>query len=158
MVAIPRILERRQMNRAILTVCAAAALVLAIAACTPDRITRGHHLDQQDIDRVQVGVTTQQQVTDILGSPSSVATFQQHSDTWYYISKQSERYTELDEETVAQQVVAIDFDETGRVANLRQYDMGDAQQVAYVKRETPTQGAKLGFFEQLLGNLIPGQQ
>lgn len=145
------------MNRIFLT---ATALVLALsaAACTPDRITRGHHLDQQDIDKVQVGITTQQQLVDILGSPSSVATFEQRSDTWYYISKQSERYTELDESTVAQQVVAIDFDESGRVANLRQYDLGDAQDVAYVDRETPTQGDKLGFFEQLFGNLIPGQQ
>ncbi len=44
-------------------------------ACAPTKITRGHHLEPADIERINVGVTTQQQVVQLLGSPSSIATF-----------------------------------------------------------------------------------
>ncbi|WP_417513431.1 outer membrane protein assembly factor BamE [Minwuia sp.] len=130
--------------------------VLTAQACTPTKITRGHHLEPEDLARIQPGVTTQQQVSDILGSPSSVATFKSHADIWYYISKKSERYTELDESTVDQQVVAITFDPQGRVEEMKNYNLDDARDISYVSRETPTQGAKLGFFEQLFNSLLGG--
>lgn len=152
-----RVSERSEMKRSIITACTAAALAFSIAACTPDKITRGHHLNPEDVAKIQVGVTTQHQVSDLLGSPSSVATFEERSDTWYYISKLTERYTELDENTVDQQVVAIDFDQHGRVANLRRYGLDDAEDITFVARTTPTQGDKLGFFEQIIGNMIPSR-
>lgn len=147
------------MTRPLLLLVALLSLGLA-QACTPTKITRGHHLDPEDIQRISVGVTTQQQVTQILGSPSSVATFKQNADTWYYISKKTEQITELDESTVSQQVVAITFDAEGRVSELKDYSLNDARDITYASRTTPTQGSKLTFLEQLfqglLGSLTPG--
>lgn len=127
-----------------------------LAACTPDTHVEGYHLDRERIDRIQPGITTQQQVGDILGSPSSVATFRENADTWYYISKQIESITELDAEVVGQQVVAVDFDEVGRVEKIREYGLKDAKDIRVASRTTPTQGEKLGFFEQLFGNGLLG--
>ena len=147
------------MTRPLLLLVALLSLGLA-SACTPTKITRGHHLESEDIERINVGVTTQQQVAQILGSPSSVATFKDHADTWYYISKRTEQITELDESTVAQQVVAITFDQEGRVSEVKDYSLEDARDITFASRTTPTQGSKLTFLEQLfqslLGSLSPG--
>ncbi len=125
-----------------------------VSACSPTKITRGHHTEPEDLAKIQEGVTTQQQVVSILGSPSSIATFSKESDTWYYIQKKSEQYTELDESTVGQNVVAISFDAQGRVATMKKYSLKDSRDISFAGRETPTQGAHLGFFEQLFGNLL----
>ncbi|WP_416896729.1 MAG: outer membrane protein assembly factor BamE [Minwuia sp.] len=139
----------------IVAVLLLSALVV-VQGCTQTRTTRGYHLELEDVDKIQSGVTTQQQVAQILGSPSSVAAFKAHADTWYYISKKTEKYTELDESVVEQKIVAISFDEAGRVAEVKQYDLADAQDISYSSRETPTQGAKLGFLEQLFQNFLGG--
>ena len=137
-------------------VMAAVLTVALLQACSPTKITRGYHLEPEDVARIQEGVTTQQQVTEILGSPSSIATFKQNSDTWYYITRKSERYTELDESVVDQKVLAITFDEAGRVATVKDYTLDDSRDISYSSRETPTQGAKLGVIEQLFQNLLGG--
>lgn len=147
------------MTRPLLLLVSLLSLALA-SACTPTKITRGHHLETEDIEKISVGVTTQQQVAQLLGSPSSVATFKDHSDTWYYISKRTEQYTELDESTVDQKVIAIAFDPEGRVKDLKDFGLKDARSISYASRTTPTQGSKLTFLEQLfeglLGNLGRG--
>lgn len=141
------------MIRPLLLLIALLSIGLA-QACTPTKITRGHHLESEDIERINVGVTTQQQVVEILGSPSSVATFKDHSDTWYYISKKTEQITELDESTVDQQVVAVTFDPEGRVTEVKDYGLKDARNISYASRTTPTQGSKLSFLEQLFQGLL----
>jgi outer membrane protein assembly factor BamE (lipoprotein component of BamABCDE complex) len=141
------------MNRCLLLLVTLVSLGLA-SACTPTKITRGHHLEPEDIERISVGITTQQQVAQLLGSPSSVATFKGNSDTWYYISKRTEQYTELDESTVGQQVVAITFDAEGRVGEITNYDIKDSRNISYASRTTPTQGSKLTFLEQLFEGLL----
>lgn len=136
---------------------AIAGVALALSACSPRTIIEGYHIDDEKLAQLQPRVTSQEQVGQLLGSPSSVATFHQNSDTWYYISKELEAYTEFDRTVVSQQVVAIDFNESGHVENVRRYTLGDAKDVAFVSRETPTQGQELGFFEQLFGNIGGGR-
>lgn len=133
----------------------AAVLALSVA-CSTDTRVEGYHLDRDRIASIQPGVTTQQQVGDILGSPSSVATFREKADTWYYISRQIESVTELDAEVVGQQVFAVDFDDLGRVEKIREYGLKDARDISIASRTTPTQGEELGFFEQLFGNGLLG--
>lgn len=132
----------------------AIALAALLAACTPDTRIEGYHIDPTRLEQLQPGATTRDEVQNILGSPSSVATFRENSDTWYYISKEIESITKLDEDVVGQQVVAIDFDTGGRVEKIRRYALNDARDVTPVGRTTPTQGQELGIFEQLLTNLV----
>jgi outer membrane protein assembly factor BamE (lipoprotein component of BamABCDE complex) len=50
----------------------------------------------------------------------------------------------------------VDFDEVGRVEKIREYGLKDAKDIRIASRTTPTQGEKLGFFEQLFGNGLLG--
>src|SRR5258706_8486866 len=64
------------------------ALAAAIAACSPMVDTRGNMPPPEIVSTIQPGVTTRTQVSQLLGSPSSVATF--NDRTWYYIGRKTE--------------------------------------------------------------------
>ncbi len=114
---------------------------------------RGAVLDEERIQQVETGKMTEQQVYQLLGSPSTTATFPQRSRVWYYISRETETTAFLAPKLLDQRVVAIEFDEGGRVKDLRRYSMADGKDIELVDRETPSRGRELGLLEQLFGNI-----
>lgn len=134
-------------------VAAATLALLALGACAVREEYRGHKTDPESVDLLQPGKQTQDDVRRLLGSPSSMSTFNQANNTWYYIARETEQWAFAAEEMVDQRVVAIDFDADGKVAGVRRYAMKDGKEVAMVDRVTPTKGKELGFLEQLFGNV-----
>jgi outer membrane protein assembly factor BamE (lipoprotein component of BamABCDE complex) len=127
------------------------AVAAALAACAPMIDTRGNMPPPEVVSTIQPGVTTRTQVSQLLGSPSSVATF--NDRTWYYIGRKTETVAFLSPEVTEQQILVIKFDEAGVVQDFEKRGMESAREVAMNDRETPTAGHSLGFFEQLFGNI-----
>jgi outer membrane protein assembly factor BamE (lipoprotein component of BamABCDE complex) len=113
--------------------------------------THGYRVDPEMMAQVEPGRTTREEVLQLLGSPSSIATFDQ--STWYYITQRTERMSFYQDEVVAQDVVAIRFDDQGRVSEIGARGMDDAREVTLVERETPTSGNELSAIEQFIGNI-----
>ncbi len=129
----------------------AGSLAIWATACSPIADTRGTFPAADAIGSIKVGVDTKAQVAQVLGTPSSVATFDDR--TWYYIGTKTETYSFLDPETVEQQVVRIRFDASGTVSDIETKNLADAKDVPITERVTPTAGHSLGFLEQLFGNM-----
>jgi outer membrane protein assembly factor BamE (lipoprotein component of BamABCDE complex) len=129
----------------------AALAATAAGGCAPTVNVHGHRLDDEALARIVPGQTTRQQVAQLLGSPSAVGTFD--GEAWYYIGQRTEHRSFYQNNLVAQDVVAITFDEQGTVASLDRHGLEQARDVALVGRETPTGGNELGLFEQLIGNV-----
>ncbi len=129
----------------------AIGLLAALAACSGQKEVRGNFLTEAQIASISVGKTSRQDVVRQLGPPSTQGTFD--AQVWYYIGRQTERVAFFHPEITAQQVVAIYFDDTGRVEMIQKYDKDDSREVDVVTRETPTSGRSIGFFEQIFGNL-----
>jgi outer membrane protein assembly factor BamE (lipoprotein component of BamABCDE complex) len=130
----------------------AAALVVAVvacglAACNVRTNTQGNLVDPQLLKQVKPGALTKDQVQTLLGTPSSISTFDQ--STWYYIGKQTQQIAFLDPNVLEQRVVAIDFDNKGMVTAIHQFGEADSKDVDIVARTTPTRGKSLGMFDQL---------
>ena len=130
---------------------AATALAVLLSACAPDLVQRGNLPDPELLSRIQPGSQTRNQVADLLGSPSSIATF--GDEVWYYISSQTQTIAFYEPEVLEQKVVAIAFDGDGRVKTVRTYGLEDAQEIEPVSRITPTGGREITVLEQLIGNL-----
>jgi outer membrane protein assembly factor BamE (lipoprotein component of BamABCDE complex) len=126
-------------------------VIAAIAACAPMVDTRGNMPPPEVVATIQPGVTTRTQISQLLGSPSSVGTF--NDRTWYYIGRKTETVAFLSPEVTEQQVLVVKFDESGVVQDLEKRGMESARAVSMNDRETPTAGHSLGFFEQLFGNI-----
>lgn len=127
------------------------ALVAAASACSPIVRNHGHLLDESALDRIEPGSTSQQQVFQLLGSPSSSSAFD--GQIWYYVSQRTERHSFYQREVVAQDVVAIAFDPNGMVTGVERRGLDDAREIELVERETPTEGNELNVVEQFVGNI-----
>lgn len=128
-----------------------ALLCLLLAACADEPLTRGYVPDEDQLAQIKPGVQDRDAVEKMLGSPSSVGTFE--DNIWYYVTRHTEKFAFFQEEVKDQQVVAIVFDKSGVVSDVRHYNLADARDVEPVDRQTPTRGREMTIFEQLLGNI-----
>jgi len=131
------------------TAAVAAALLLAGCSTTVDQ--RGNLPDEAKLELIRPGVTSKDTVSQLLGTPSSVSTFD--NKTWYYISDRTEQFAFFKPKLIDQQVVAVSFDENGVVQDVTHRGMEDRREVSMSTRVTPTPGRELGLMEQLVGNL-----
>lgn len=132
-------------------ILALTAVALALAACTGRVDTRGNMADPEAVSQITPGESTRGTVEDLLGSPTSLATF--NDQTWYYIGRKTEKVAFFRPEVLEQQVVAIHFDAGGVVDDVKIYGPEDAREVELVDRTTPTAGKELTLLQQLFGNL-----
>ena len=135
-------------NRSRLLICAVA---LGLAACTPEVSTHGYRLDEATLTQLEPGRTSRDETLQLLGSPSSIATFDDR--VWYYVTQRTERMSFYQEQVVDQQVIEITFDDGGVIRSIDRDNLEDAREVALVDRETPTSGSELSMLQQFLGNL-----
>jgi outer membrane protein assembly factor BamE (lipoprotein component of BamABCDE complex) len=127
------------------------AVALGLAACAPEVSTHGYRLDEAALARLAPGRTGRDETLQLLGSPSSIATFDDR--VWYYVTQRTERMSFYQEEVVDQQVIAITFDDRGVIRSIDRENLADGREVALVDRETPTSGSELSLLQQFLGNL-----
>jgi len=125
-------------------------LVIVLAACTTIEERHGALLKPKTIQKI-VPNTTKQQVVSLLGSPSTKSSYGEQ--IWYYISNNQEREILANDDMLAQEVLAIYFNEDDKVYNVETYGLQDAKNVAFIERKTPTAGHELTAIEQLLGNV-----
>ena len=125
--------------------------IMGVSACTPRVQSIGNELDPERLSEITVGEHTRLDVEEILGSPSSMATFGQ--ETWYYVSEKLESKAFFAAEVVDRAVTIIRFDETGSVAEITNLSQLDARNIEPVDRQTPTAGNELTFIEQMMANL-----
>jgi outer membrane protein assembly factor BamE (lipoprotein component of BamABCDE complex) len=127
------------------------ASVAALAACSPRIDQRGNLLDPDAVLAVQPGIQTKDQVAQLLGTPSTVATF--NDSTWYYVSKRTATTAFFPPDITDQQVLVVKFDDSNVVEKVQIYGMDDAYEIEPVARTTPTYGQRLTILQQLFGNI-----
>lgn len=145
--------DRRCGNRlrGIVLCLLAAGAAAGLSACGNNVQLRGNTPDPEDIAVIKPGVQSRQDVVDLLGSPSTVSTFEDRK--WYYIGQKTEEIAFMKPSVIDRQVLVVTFDETGLVEGTQIYGLDAAQEVDPVDRETPTEGRDLTLMQQLFGNI-----
>lgn len=123
---------------------------LLIAGCTPTTVQRGNMLKDSQIAKVEEGVHTRSDVAKLLGSPTTVAPF--NEDIWYYIGQETEKSGILDPEVVQERIVAVTYNDQGVVENVADID-NERLNIPVEGAVTKTHGNDLTVMQQLLGNL-----
>jgi outer membrane protein assembly factor BamE (lipoprotein component of BamABCDE complex) len=124
--------------------------LLSLAACGFPIDDRGNLPKPDALAQIKPGVTDMASVRRLLGTPSSIASFD--DNTWYYISKTERRIAFLKPEILGQNVYAIHFDQNGVVTAIDHKGIEDAQSVTPNADITPAPGREFTFLEQLIGN------
>lgn len=122
-----------------------------LTGCAPIVDTRGNLPTQDRLSAVKPGRSTREDVSSVLGTPSSTSVF--GDETWFYISSKTETFAFFEPTVLERKVVAVDFDPKGTVKGVRMLDEKDAREIQMVTRETPSAGKELGLLEQLIGNI-----
>jgi outer membrane protein assembly factor BamE (lipoprotein component of BamABCDE complex) len=125
---------------------------ITLSACSPIETEQGYRVDSEQLAKIETGITNKDGVTELMGSPSSIATFQTEGDAWYYISSKTEHLAFLPKEVISRDVIVVKFDINDVVAEIEDYGKDQGAEIEMVERTTPTGGRKLGFLEQIFGN------
>jgi outer membrane protein assembly factor BamE (lipoprotein component of BamABCDE complex) len=129
------------------------ALCVALAAfagCANPVDQHGNLPEADRLSQIKPGTTDKATVTQLLGSPSSVAMFD--GNTWLYISQKKRPRPVLQPELLDQEVLAIDFDDKGIVRDIEHRTMADGETVVPNPNATPAPGREFTVLEQLIGN------
>ena len=125
--------------------------LMLLGACEPKTALRGNLPRDSQMEQIRVGQDTKGRVRDILGTPSTIGTFD--DDVWYYMSQKTEQWAFFEPEIVDHKILALYFDGNDRLQNMVTYTEEDLRELDYADRETPTSGREFGFMEQMFGNL-----
>jgi outer membrane protein assembly factor BamE (lipoprotein component of BamABCDE complex) len=138
--------------RRLLVLFATTAGAAAIAGCSPSVEQRGNLPNPEKMSEIHAGSTTKDEVTKILGTPSSVSVFN-NDKSWYYISRRTAQTAFFTPDVLDQQVYIVSFDDQGVVRAVDHRELQDGKEISPVARATPAPGRELSFLEQLIGNL-----
>ncbi len=131
----------------------AIASLFATTACESDIAARGNIPKPEKLAEITPGAT-RDQVLQAIGSPTSMGTFD--NKTWYYVGQLTEDYAFYSTKVIDRKVVAITFDDSGRVAEVKNLTKEDSQDVQMVSRTTPTVGRDISLWNQIFSNLGRG--
>jgi len=138
----------KSVTKTILIVTIAA---LTLSACASRKFVRGYMADEKMISAIKPQVDTHDSVQQMLGSPSSIATFD--NDNWYYYSKKSESLAFFKEDITELSIIAVRFDSDGYVEAIDRYTLDDRNNIDPVGKTTRTHGRELSFIQELFGNI-----
>ncbi len=129
----------------------AGFLALGLGACAEDIRVRGNIPDTEVVSKISPGVHSRIDIESLLGSPSTISTFQ--DSKWYYIGHISTPFAFFEPEVIERKVLVVSFDKSGIVETTRTYELADGKIIDPVDRITPTEGRDYTFLQQLIGNL-----
>ena len=128
----------------------AAASALALSACEATYTNHGFAPQLTQLEQISTS-DTRGSVLRRLGQPSATGTFD--TENWYYMASRVENYAFYAPKIVDRKVVAIRFDNAGRVENVARYGVEDGKVIDLITRTTPTYGREITLLQQLFGNI-----
>jgi len=137
-------------ERRVASFAVALLLVSALSACSPRIHTRGNLPDPDMVAELTAGDITKEEVAELLGSPSTVASF--GNEAWFYISERTEAVAWFEPEVMERNVLVLEFDKDGVLVEKIKVGLDAANKVIPVDRRTLTHGSKLTVIEQIVGN------
>ena len=136
----------------------AAVLAWMIVACSSTYDFHGYTPSQYELRSVIVGESTPEEVLEAVGRPVSSGFLAR--DTWYYVSANIRRRAFREPEFTDRQVVAISFNDDGKVANVERFGLERGRPVVLSRRITETELGRLTIVEQLMrsfGRIDPAE-
>lgn len=122
---------------------------LMVSGCVPKVDVHGYVPVAEVVASIAVG-DSQESVETRLGAPTTKGI--EGTNTWYYISSKVRRVAFFAPREIERQIVAISFSGT-RVSLVERFGLEDGRLVDLNNNVTITDGRRLTFFEQFLGNL-----
>lgn len=132
----------------------ACAAIIALGGCgifAPPVNIRGNLVGPSLLTDLKPGVTTESQASNLLGSPTAHATFDDR--VWIYVGQITHPRIGRLPAVTRQEVVELHFDGQGVLRSVQHYDKAQAKRIAMAPGATPSPGGRTSILEQILGNI-----
>jgi outer membrane protein assembly factor BamE (lipoprotein component of BamABCDE complex) len=136
--------------RARVTQLIMAGCIVALSACSVIYRNHGYVPTDIDLNMLQVGVSTRQDVADTIGRPSAAGLL--NDKGWYYVQSKFKHLGPVKPEEIDRQVVAISFDDRGLVENVERFGLAEGRVVPLSRRVTDTNIKGVSFLGQLFSS------
>ncbi|MBM3468255.1 MAG: outer membrane protein assembly factor BamE [Alphaproteobacteria bacterium] len=120
------------------------------AGCSPTIETRGFNTGSVKFDQIKPGIQSKQEVQELLGSPSTIPSFD--NNKWYYIYKKTSATSFFTPTVLEQQVTVITFDNRGIVSDVKTHTGEEAKNIKPIERKTETVGQESGVLREVFSN------
>mgnify|MGYP001414145924 FL=1 len=106
-----------------------------------------------DLDELQIGKTTKNEIVELLGSPSTTSNFD-NDQSWIYISSEFKKFVFLDGSNTDQKILILSFNEN-TLKNKEILSKNDINSIRYEETITDSRGKKVNWIRQFFTNLNP---
>ena len=129
-------------------------LFTVLSACEATITTHGRFIEAVELERLELGVTTQAETIAILGRPSFEGAF--NSGRLYYNNQKMEEKVAGTTSTIERELIILIFDENKVLQRLELRDKNSDEEIVKLEAKTPTPGDKLTIVDQIFSNLRRG--
>ncbi|RUS63687.1 outer membrane protein assembly factor BamE [Pseudorhodobacter sp. E13] len=127
-----------------------AGCIVLLSACSAIYRNHGYVPSDTELEAVQVGVSSRQDVADAVGRPSASGLL--NDVGWYYVQSQFKTVGPMKSEEIDRQVLAITFDDRGIVENVERFGLAEGRVVPLSRRVTETNIKGISFLRQLFSS------
>jgi outer membrane protein assembly factor BamE (lipoprotein component of BamABCDE complex) len=124
---------------------------ILLIGCAPTVNTRGNLLQDYQLQGLESGISSKQDIEQKLGSPTSTDPFDPNN--WYYIGEITETKAFFTPNVTKRRVVKVSFAEDGSLAHIAEIDEKAGKEIELVKKTTRAGGVEMNAFQQFMGNL-----
>ena len=126
-------------------------LMVILSACEAITTTHGRLIEPAELDRLELGETTQAETIAILGPPSFEGAF--NSGRLYYNNQKMENRVGGETLTIERELIIFIFDNRDRLQSIEIRDKTSDKKIVKLESKTPTPGDTITIVDQLFSNL-----
>ena len=126
-------------------------LMIVVSACEAITTTHGRLIEPADLDRLELGATTQAETIAILGPPSFEGAF--NSGRLYYNNQKMAKRVGGETLTIERELMILIFDNNDKLQGIELRDKNSDKKIVKLESKTPTPGDTLTIVDQLFSNL-----
>ena len=126
-------------------------LMIGVSACEAITTTHGRLIEPAELDRIELGVTTQAETIAILGPPSFEGAF--NSGRLYYNNQKMAKRVGGETLTIERELMILIFGSNNRLQGIEIRDKTSDKEIVKLESKTPTPGDSLSIVDQIFSNL-----
>jgi outer membrane protein assembly factor BamE (lipoprotein component of BamABCDE complex) len=121
-----------------------------VVACAKKEVTHGFLFTQSKVADIKIGESGKEELTELLGTPTTVSKFGE--ETWYYVASKREYSIIGKSKLIDQKILAVKFDQDGKVKTIDSYNENNANNLAFAKDHTPVKGDDTRIIKHIVEN------
>ncbi len=126
-------------------------LMVVVSACEAITTTHGQLIEPAELNRLELGVTTQAETIAILGPPSFEGAF--NSGRLYYNNQKMAKPVGGETLTIERELIIFIFDNRNRLQGIEIRDETSDKKIVKLESKTPTPGDTVTIVDQIFSNL-----